>query len=82
MRDPIIVYFGLFKNSGEILVKDKLINLIERTFNREGSPYLACNDTNTFLFRKKSYHAWSCQNVCDALTSLFDIIFIRFGTKL
>ena len=28
------------------------------------------------------YHAWSCQNVCDALTFLWDHIFIRFGTKL
>ena len=30
----------------------------------------------------KKYHAWSCQNVCDALTYLFDIIFIQFSTKL
>ena len=37
-----------------------------------------------FLLQKKpkKYHAWSCQNVCDALTFLFDNIFIRFGTKL
>ena len=34
------------------LIKDKLIDLIERTFNREGSPYLACNDRNIFNFRK------------------------------
>ena len=27
-------------------------------------------------------NAWSCQNVCDALTFLLDNIFIRFGTKL
>ena len=26
------------------------------------------------------YHAWSWQDVCDALTFLFDNIFIRFGT--
>ena len=26
------------------LIKDKLIDLIERTFQREGSHYLACND--------------------------------------
>ena len=30
----------------------------------------------------KKYHAWSRQNVCDALTFLLDNIFIRFGTKL
>ena len=31
--------------------------------------------------KPKEYHAWSCQNVCDALT-FFDSISIRFGTKL
>ena len=30
--------------------KDKLIDLIERTFQREGSPYLACNDRNAYFF--------------------------------
>ena len=66
------------------LIKDKLIDLIERTFLREGSPYLACNDRNAFFTseKPKKYHAWSCQNVCDALTFLLDNIFILFGTKL
>ena len=63
------------------LIKDKLI---ERTFQREGSPYLACNDRNAFFTSEKSkkYHAWSCQNVCEVLTFLLDNTFIRFGTKL
>ena len=58
--------------------------LFKKNFNREGSPYLACNDINAFLLRKKNkkYHAWSCQNVCDALTFLLDNIYIGFGTKL
>ena len=58
------------------LIKDKLIDLIERTFQREGSPYLACNDRNAFFTseKPKQYHAWSCQNVCDALTFLLDNI--------
>ena len=62
------------------LIKDKLIDLIERTFQREGSPYLACSDRNAFFTseKPKKYHAWSCQNVCDALTFLLDNIFIRF----
>ena len=66
------------------LIKDKLIDLIESTFQREGSPYLACSDRNAFFTseKPKKYHAWSCQNVCDALTFLLDNIFIRFGTKL
>ena len=32
--------------------------------------------------KPKKYHAWSCQNVCDALTFLLDNIFIQFGTNL
>ena len=34
-------------------IRDKLIDLIERTFNREGSSYLACNDRNTFFTSDK-----------------------------
>ena len=57
------------------LIEDKLIDLIERTFQREGSPYLACNDRMHFLLQK-TYHAWSCQNVCDVLTFLLDNVFL------
>ena len=70
------------------LIKNKLIDLIERIFNRECSPYLACSDRNAFFtsVKPKKYHACSCQNVCDpvcdVLTFLLDNIFIRFGTKL
>ena len=66
------------------LIEDKLIDLIERTFQRESTHYLACNDRNAFFTseKPKKYHAWSCQNVCDALTFLLDNIFIQFGTKL
>ena len=32
------------------LIKEKLTELIEQTFNREGSLYLACNDKNAFFF--------------------------------
>ena len=31
------------------LIKEKLTELIEETFNREGSLYLACNDKNAFF---------------------------------
>ena len=42
------------------LIKDKLIDLIERTFQREGSPYLACNDRNAFCTseKPKKIYAW------------------------
>ena len=36
------------------LIKGKLIDLIERTFQREGSPYLACNDRNAFFYFRKT----------------------------
>ena len=66
------------------LIKVKLTELIEQKFNREGSLYLACNDTNAFFTSEqpKRYKLWSCQKTCDALHHLLDNIFIRFGSKL
>ena len=32
------------------LIKEKLTELIEQTFNREGSLYMACNDKNAFFY--------------------------------
>ena len=57
--------------------------LIEQTFNREGSLYLACNDKNAFFTSEqpKRYKLWSCQKMCDALHYLLDNIFIRFGSN-
>ena len=65
-------------------IKEKLTELIEQTFNREGSLYLACNDKNAFFTSEqpKRYKLWSCQKICDALHYLLDNIFIRFGSKL
>ena len=66
------------------LIKEKLTELIEQTFNREGSLYFACNDKNAFFTSEqpKRYKLWSCQKMCDALHYLLDNIFIRFGSKL
>ena len=66
------------------LIKEKLTELIEPTFNREGSLYLACNDVIAFFTSEqpKRYKLWSCQKMCDALHYLLDNIFIRFGSKL
>ena len=66
------------------LIKEKLINLIEWTFKREGSPYIACNERQAFFTSEytKRYKLWSCQNVCEALIYLLDNIYIRFGTKV
>ena len=66
------------------LIKKKLINLIETTFQREGTLYLACNDKIAFFASDDQlrFKLWFCQNVCDALIYLLDNIFIRFDTKL
>ena len=66
------------------LIKEKLINLTEWTFKREGSPYIACNERQAFFTSgdTKRYKLWSCQNLCEALINLLDNIYIRFDTKL
>ena len=66
------------------LIKEKLINLIEWTFKRDSSPYIACNERQAFFTSEdtKRYKLWSCQNVCEALIYRLDNIYIRFGTKL
>ena len=70
------------------LIKEKLLDLIKRTFcKKEGKLYLAWNDIKAFFTsadQNRGYHLWSCQNVCDALSFLLDntSIYIRFGIKL
>ena len=66
------------------LIKEKLTELIEQTFNTEGSLYLACNDKNAFFTSEqpKRYKLSSCQKMCNALHYLLDNLFIRFGSKL
>ena len=46
-------FSNLYTTLPHNLIKDKLIDLIERTFQREGSPYLACNDRNAFFTSEK-----------------------------
>ena len=54
------------------------MNLIERTFQREGSLYIACNDRNAFFTSDavRNYNLWSCQKVCEALTFLLEIFIL------
>ena len=65
-------------------IKDIRVNLIEKTFQREGSLYIACNDMNAFFTSDavRNYNLWSCRKVCEALIFLLDNIYIRFGAKL
>ena len=66
------------------LIKEKLTELIQQTFNREGSLYSACNNKNVFFTSEQPnrYKLWSRQEKCDALHYLLDNTFIRFGSKL
>ena len=65
------------------LIKETLIDLTERTFKKEVSPYLACSDRNAFFTSEghKRYTLWPCQKKCEALIFLLDDIYIRFGTR-
>ena len=74
----------LYTTLSHNLIKEKLTELIEQIFNREGTLYLACNDKNAFFTSEqpKRYNLWSSQKMCDALHYVLDNIFIRFGSKL
>ena len=74
----------LYTTLSHILIKGKLLDLIERIFQREGSLYIACNERHCFFTSDavKYYNLWSCQKVCEALTFLLDNIYIRFGSTL
>ena len=45
------------------LIKEKLKKLIEQTFNREGSLYLACNDKNAFFLLLNNLKDKNCGHV-------------------
>ena len=65
-------------------IKEKLTELIEHRFNREGSFYLACYDKLALFTSEqpRRYKLWSCQKMYDAFHYLLDNIFIRFASKL
>ena len=74
----------LYTTLPHYLIKAELVDLIERTFQREASLYIACNDKNAFFTSDavRNYNLWSCQKVYEALTFHLDNIYIRFSSKL
>lgn len=62
------------------LIKEKLIPLIEKTFAREQSKYLACNKYRAFFtdIPDRNYTVFTCDDFCKSLIFLIDNIFIRF----
>ena len=65
------------------LIKEKLEDLIKRFFQTEGSLYIECCDRHVFFTSDtvRNYNLWFCQKMCEALTFLLDIIYIRFGSS-
>ena len=61
----------LYTTLPRYLIKDKLIDFIEITFQREGSPYLACNDRMHFLLRKNLKKSCMAMSKCIGCTDLF-----------
>ena len=66
------------------LVGGGLVDLVENTFQREGSPCLACGGGGAFFASEEpeGCHAWSCRDVCGALAFLLGSVFVRFGARL
>ena len=60
------------------LIIDKPIDLIELTFEREGSDRKAFFTSEEY----KRYTLWYCRKMCETLAFLFDNIYIRFDAKL
>ena len=77
-----IIFSTLYTTLPHHLIKDKLIDLINRTFIRENTQYLAYNEECAFFTSDvyNNHNLW-CQKVCDAIVYLLDNIFIRFGTN-
>ena len=80
----LMIFSTLYTTLPYNLIKEKRLDLIERTFyKKEGKLYLACNKPFfTSADHYRGYHLCSCQNVCDALSFLLENIYIRFGAKL
>ena len=46
----LMIFSTLYTTLLNNLIKEKIINLIEWTFKREGSPYIACNERHCLSF--------------------------------
>ena len=65
MTDCLPYFSSLYTSLPHNLIKDKLIDLIESTFNREGSPDLECNDRNAFSLQK------TLENIMHGLVKMY-----------
>ena len=78
-------FFTLYTTLPHNLIKEKLLDLIERSYKNVGTLYLAASNDKIAFFTStdhRGYTLWSWQNVCDALSYLLDNTYIRLGNKL
>lgn len=66
------------------LIKGRLIPLIQKTFARENTTFLACNNEKAFFTNEQvdHYTMWTCTEVCAALSFLLDNIFVCFDNTV
>ena len=81
MRLSTFDFSTLYTTLPHDLIKDKLVDLTERFFQREGSLYIACNDMHSFFTSDavRNDNLWSCQKVCEVLTFLLDNIYVSLA---
>ena len=71
------VFFTLYTTLPHISIKDNVLILLKEPSKEKALLTLhATTDTPFSLQESLKYQAWSCQNVCDALTFLLDNIYI------
>ena len=71
--DHAVSIYTLYTILPHNLIKDKLTNLIESTFQTINATYLACNGRHAFFTTDtnlKKVKLWSCQTMSDALICL------------
>ena len=64
-------------------MKDKRIYSINRTFIRDNTQYLACNEECAFFTSDvyNNHNLWSCKKSVIPLFIFWMLFFIKFGTK-
>ena len=78
----MMLYFPVKKFSVKLRLL-KCCSSTKRRMKRLAQGKTQCVRFALFTSEKPlSYHAWSCQNVCDALIFLLGNIFVQFSTKL
>ena len=65
----------------KLVIKSKLTHLISKTFARKKKLVIACNAELAFFTNDtvKHYTVWTCLDVCESLSFLFDNSYVRIG---